>query len=776
MRIATNFLSAARQIEVFSGVTAADVNLSTTRPSPPVGSSWTDSLEGTIGVATHHDGMSGTERQSVANDYSQRISESHFEVEAGVALSLQKLSGSTAPFGHCNCNSAGNCLNLSVCAYTTGVDNFAMVAWNPQGQSATQMVRIPVTGDQWEVVDADGKLVLSQTAPIDDRTLSLPLLYINKYKMSSAKLNATITSVQNNATHILTFSITMPPVGYTTYSVKQTTDNKVPRTTRQGSIGTVVTRGASNISNEFYSISFDQATGRITGITNRKSGKTSPLDIDWGYYVSSEGGSTWWMNGTKLQEFKSNQASGAYLFRPVNQTTADVTNGTNPTLEVVIGPIVSEIRQTFSDYASHVVRLTRGLPYVEVEWTAGPIPGGLTELPPLPAPGGCVGWKNTKNCDPHGPRNPSADRDCNATLDPKGDSGYCLCAGGVKVYGDGCGGPSGDKNCNDACNRPVPQFANPGGKEVVLKFNTDLNSDKVFYTDSNGREMVKRIRDGRGPSYPPLQINEPVAENYYPVNSLMSLDDGETEMAIVTDVAMGGSSMADGSLEIMVHRRLQHDDSRGVQEPLNETMCGCNDIGAAPGSMGAHGHEGDGGCACAGLTVRGSTYMVFDTVTGANAARRQLIESLNFPATLAFAPSTSTMKNLEWSGVSSALPAEIKLMTLTSNYEEIHDGALLLRLAHIYSVDEHPTMSLPISVDLSKVFGKTGFTIKTATEMTVTANQPKSNFKPFNWPTEDPTGGRMYKSDNAFEESIPLDGFTTTLRPMEVKTFLVTLG
>jgi hypothetical protein len=55
-----------------------------------------------------------------------------------------------------------------------------------------------------------------------------------------------------------------------------------------------------------------------------------------------------------------------------------------------------------------------------------------------------------------------------------------------------------------------------------------------------------------------------------PVNSMMSLDDGKTELAVVTDVSMGGSSMEDGSLELMVHRRCQADDSRGVQEPLNE--------------------------------------------------------------------------------------------------------------------------------------------------------------------------------------------------------------
>ena len=59
VRFATNFLSSARQLEVVSQVDAADVGLPTTRPSPPVGISWTDSLEGTIGVATHHDGMSG---------------------------------------------------------------------------------------------------------------------------------------------------------------------------------------------------------------------------------------------------------------------------------------------------------------------------------------------------------------------------------------------------------------------------------------------------------------------------------------------------------------------------------------------------------------------------------------------------------------------------------------------------------------------------------------------------------------------------------------------
>ena len=51
-------------------------------------------------MATHHDGMSGTERQDVSDDYEQRISESHEEVEAGVAASLQKLLGTDVQLSH----------------------------------------------------------------------------------------------------------------------------------------------------------------------------------------------------------------------------------------------------------------------------------------------------------------------------------------------------------------------------------------------------------------------------------------------------------------------------------------------------------------------------------------------------------------------------------------------------------------------------------------------------------------------------------------------------
>ncbi len=41
-------------------------------------------------------------------------------------------------------------------------------------------------------------------------------------------------------------------------------------------------------------------------------------------------------------------------------------------------------------------------------------------------------------------------------------------------------------------------------------------------------------------------------------------------MTVIPDRSQGGSSMNSGQLELMVHRRLVHDDGMGVIEPLNE--------------------------------------------------------------------------------------------------------------------------------------------------------------------------------------------------------------
>ncbi|PHT56478.1 Alpha-mannosidase [Capsicum baccatum] len=53
------------------------------------------------------------------------------------------------------------------------------------------------------------------------------------------------------------------------------------------------------------------------------------------------------------------------------------------------------------------------------------------------------------------------------------------------------------------------------GKEVITKMTANMATDKVFYTDSNGRDFLKRVRDHRADW--DLNVTQPVAGNYYPV-------------------------------------------------------------------------------------------------------------------------------------------------------------------------------------------------------------------------------------------------------------------
>eukprot|EP01059_Diplonema_ambulator_P005004 TRINITY_DN14746_c0_g1_i1.p1 TRINITY_DN14746_c0_g1~~TRINITY_DN14746_c0_g1_i1.p1 ORF type:complete len:1132 (+),score=491.47 TRINITY_DN14746_c0_g1_i1:52-3396(+) len=708
VHMASNFLNAARQLEVISGVTAEQVNAPTERPSPPVGPSWTDSLEGTVGVATHHDGMSGTERQDVSDDYEQRISESHGEVEAGVALSLNRLLGTNVTFEHCNCNSMGadNCLNISMCGITTEQSAFTVVAWNPLGRASAQTVRLPVTGgDGWNV-SVNGRAVVCQTTAIDSRTLELPQLYLNYYNMTDQQAAAARAALSNKATHILVFDVTIPALGYSTVSVSRTavqqkSQRAVEKKVRKGDPVT--------ISNSAYELTFDGTTGMTATLKNLASGASTPFVVSMGWYNSSVGGCTHDAT-TDPQHECDGQKSGAYIFRSNTSQVFYPGPATTPTLQVSKGPVVQEVQQVFSPWATAVYRLYQGHASVEVEWTVGPIP---TDTPWMPS--------------------------------------------------------------------VVSGKANEWGKEVVVKYSTGMATEGVFYTDSNGREMVRRQFNKRGPSYPPLVVNEPVAGNYYPVNAMISVQDAQHELAVLTDASMGGASLKDGEVELMVHRRILDDDSRGVQEPLNETMCGCNDINAGEAQMGEHGHEGDGGCWCEGLTMRGRHLLMFDTIEQVNQQRRQAMEELSFPATLAFSKGLLSPQNPTASFLAQELPAGLKLLTLTSNYAGINDGKLLLRVAHLYGAGESSAMSVPINVNFTAVFAKQGLTVTSMdeTQLTGTYSLSEMDAKKHKWQTFDPTGGAVLKQlheTKAFNKRYPFDvtDFTVTVRPMEVRTFLVT--
>jgi hypothetical protein len=110
------------------------------------------------------------------------------------------------------------------------------------------------------------------------------------------------------------------------------------------------------------------------------------------------------------------------------------------------------------------------------------------------------------------------------------------------------------------------------GKEVIIQFmSQSINNNNTFYTDSMGMDMLPHTLNYR-PTWN-FSENEPVAGNYYPINSALYVEDINTNerMTVTNDRAQGGSSILNGEIELMIHRRLLVDDGRGVGEPLNET-------------------------------------------------------------------------------------------------------------------------------------------------------------------------------------------------------------
>ncbi|XP_062109674.1 alpha-mannosidase-like [Humulus lupulus] len=85
-----------------------------------------------------------------------------------------------------------------------------------------------------------------------------------------------------------------------------------------------------------------------------------------------------------------------------------------------------------------------------------------------------------------------------------------------------------------------------------MRLATNMEMNKVFYTDSNGRDFLKRVRDYREDWS--LSVTQPVAGNYYPLNLGIFMADKKSELSVLVDRATGGASIAGGQLELMLHR------------------------------------------------------------------------------------------------------------------------------------------------------------------------------------------------------------------------------
>ncbi|XP_010327778.2 lysosomal alpha-mannosidase isoform X5 [Saimiri boliviensis] len=304
-------------------------------------------------------------------------------------------------------------------------------------------------------------------------------------------------------------------------------------------------------------------------------------------------------------------------------------------------------------------------------------------------------------------------------------------------------------NKNQQLRLPVHQtfFCDTWGKEVISRFDTPLETKGRFYTDSNGREILERRRDYR-PTWK-LNQTEPMAGNYYPVNTRIYITDGNMQLTVLTDRSQGGSSLRDGSLELMVHRRLLKDDGRGVSEPLMEN-----------GS---------------GSWVRGRHLVLLDTAQAAAAGHRLLAEQEVLAPQVVLAAGGGAPYNLgaaprtQFSGLRSELPPSVHLLTLASWGPEM----LLLRLEHQFALGEDSgrNLSAPVTLNLRDLFST--FTITRLQETTLVANQLREAASRLKWTTN--TGGALVRGPAPHQTPYQLDPANITLQPMEIRTFLASV-
>ncbi|KAJ8772488.1 hypothetical protein K2173_027665 [Erythroxylum novogranatense] len=288
------------------------------------------------------------------------------------------------------------------------------------------------------------------------------------------------------------------------------------------------------------------------------------------------------------------------------------------------------------------------------------------------------------------------------------------------------------------------------GKEVITKLMTTTKNNKEFYTDSNGRDFLERIRDYRKDL--DLKVNQPIAGNYYPINLGMYIKDNISEVSILVDRAIGGSSIVDGQLELMVHRRLLKDDSRGVGEALNETVCVHNE--------------------CTGLTIVGKYYLRIDPAGEGAKWRRSYGQEIYSPFLLAIAEQDAdswTKSHITtFSGMdpSYVLPDNVAIVTL----QELEDGKVLLRLAPLYEIGEDKNLSTMARVELKRVFPSKK--INKITETSLSANQERAEMekKRLVWKVE---GGSEEEQKVVRGGPVSQETLVVELSPMEIRTFLI---
>ncbi|CAG2101230.1 unnamed protein product [Medioppia subpectinata] len=288
---------------------------------------------------------------------------------------------------------------------------------------------------------------------------------------------------------------------------------------------------------------------------------------------------------------------------------------------------------------------------------------------------------------------------------------------------------------------PIP-MADKIGKEIVTRFESDLQTDGVFYTDSNGRQTIRRKYN------PNIKgcTNSVITANWFPIYSHVFVKDENrgVQMTLLNDRTQGGSSLMNGQIELMVHRRL-HNTGRGGNFKIDE-----------PGVDGK------------GLVVRGRHYLYFQPIADSPKLMRSLSQSLFMGPIVSFSRYSTVADYSQkfvtsFTAIGDSLPESVHLLTL----EQWSEREVLVRFEHMYETADNHELSKPVGFNLQKVL-KT-LSIEKVVEMNLAANELLSETKRLEWRSKHTTiSYDMSDGGNDVNDMI------IKLTPQQIRTFIIT--
>ncbi|KAI6191700.1 Alpha-mannosidase [Aphelenchoides bicaudatus] len=267
-----------------------------------------EKLERAVGLAQHHDAITGTSKEKVTQDYEQRMRTAANEIQANLARSMEVLQNEPLHFAFCNQ------INESICEAVKSSSPIAVLIFNTHTHPVNASVRIPFYD----------RSVLVQDDKLEQTTSDV---------MKSFHVVDQLASSTSQAPYQLQFPVSLPAYGFRTYFL----------TKLQSRLA---------LENDNLRLNFD-ADGVLQEWVIKKEQKTFKFQQAFHYY--------------KGFDKDGEQRSGAYIFRP--DGTMPIDNFGKPIrVEIVKGKTFEEVRQVISPWVSQTIRVQKNSDQVEFEF------------------------------------------------------------------------------------------------------------------------------------------------------------------------------------------------------------------------------------------------------------------------------------------------------------------------------------------------------------------------------------------------------------------------